>query len=331
MRTYTAYTTLARPTAVLGLTVFLASACSDGPTPVAPVVPAAPSLAKGGPSLPPSNGRIYFISSLAGSYDVYSMKSDGSDRRRLTLTADEERSVHVSSDGKKLVVGVRHANGTGRELVTMNVDGTNRRVVSSNNTDTPFGYPTFSPDGRTIAYISGLASDPDTYGVWTISTSGGKVTRLTPPTQKALYPSWSPDGARIVYVGAVPGSNDYDLYIMNADGSAPQLLHDCPDGCQTPAWSSDGSKIVYIARNVGAWQVQSCNVASAVPQCGSVIPHDGVPTYLALSPDGSMLVTGAQYYQNVPGHQITISNVNGSGQTAVTPDLTSILTVAWGR
>ena len=98
MRTHT---TIARPLAILGLTALAAAACSDAKMPVAPVVPTAPSLAK---NTPPVNGRIYFTSSFAGSYEVYSMKPDGNDRRRLTITADDERYLNVSSDGKKLVV-----------------------------------------------------------------------------------------------------------------------------------------------------------------------------------------------------------------------------------
>ena len=328
MRTHTK---LARPLAVLGLTALAAGACGDATPPVAPVVPNAPSLAKGGPSVPPTNGRIYFTSSFAGNFDVYSMKPDGSDRRRLTLTADEERYVNVSADGKKLVIGSR-PTPEGRQLLTMNVDGTNRRVLVSNDASATVAYPAFSPDGRTIAYISTLSSAPDTYGIWTVSASGGKVTRLTPPTQDAIYPSWSPDGSRIVYSGGLAGSGEFDLYIMNADGSAPQLLRDCADGCSTPVWSPDGSKIIYIAQNVGGWQLQSCNLLNAVPQCGSPIAHEGLPATVALSPDGSQLVTKAQTYENNTSvDRITISNVNGTGQTALTVNLWAIGDVAWGR
>jgi WD40 repeat protein len=329
MRTYI---TLARPIALLGFTVLAAGACGDATKAVAPVVPTAPSLAKGGPNMPTTNGRIFFTSSFTGNVELYSMKSDGSDRRRLTLTDDEERFVNVSPDGKKLVVGSRRANGAGRDLLTMNADGTNRRVLFSTDNDATLAYPKFSPDGRTIAYMANLPNDLGAYGIWTVSASGGKLTRLTPETEVAFHPAWSPDGSRIVYVGGAPGSQSFDLYVMNADGSAPQLLRDCVDGCEDPVWSPDGSKIVYISRDVAGWEIQYCDLQNAVPLCGIQIPHQGLPTSVAFSPDGSQLVIKTQTYENNTSvDRVTISNVNGSGQTALTANVWAIWDIAWGR
>jgi len=119
---------------------------------------------------------------------------------------------------------------------------------------------------------------------------------------------------------------------MNADGSAPQLLHDCAKTCSNPVWSPDGNKIVYIAQNVGGSQLESCNLLNAVAQCGSPITHEGLPARVAFSPDGSQLVTKAQTYENNTSvDRITISNVNGTAQTALTANLWAIFDVAWGR
>jgi len=330
MRTHT---TITRTLAILGLTGITAGGCSDAPSPVAPVVPTAASLAKGGPNMPPTNGRIYFTSNFAGSFDVYSIKPDGSDRRRLTLTADDERFLNVSSDGKKLVVASRRADGGGRELLTMNADGTNRRVLLSTGVNEALGFPAFSPDGRTIVYMLGDdPSDQNAFSIWTVSASGGKATRLTAATEVGAYPSWSPDGSRIVYSRSLSGSGDRDLYIMNADGSAPQLLHDCATSCLNPIWSPDGSQVIYLALGVGAFLLESCDLRKAVPQCGTSIPQQGSPSTVALSPDGSQLVYSAQTYENNTSvDRITISNVNGTGQTALTANLWAVASVAWGR
>ena len=329
MRTHT---TLARPLALLGLAALAAGACGDATTPVAPVVPTAPSLAKGGNSAPPTNGRIYFTSNFAGSgYDVYSMKPDGSDRRRLTLTADNERFVNVSPDGKKLIVASTRPDSAAGELITMNVDGTNRRVLVT-AAGFSFSSPVFSPDGRTIAYTSRVLNT-STLSVWTVSANGGKATRLTPSTESAGWPSWSPDGTRIVYTSAPPGlAGADDLYIMNADGSTPQLLRDCVHGCGTPAWSPDGTRIIYLGATAGVFEIQYCDLLQAVPQCGNPIATEGHPFTVALSPDGSQLVYASFTQENAAEVQrIRAANVNGSGQTVLTADLSLVLDVAWGR
>ena len=119
---------------------------------------------------------------------------------------------------------------------------------------------------------------------------------------------------------------------MNADGSAPQLLHDCATACSTPIWSPDGSQVVYLTLGVGTFLLESCDLRKAVPQCGIPIPQQGSPSTVAFSPDGSQLVYSAQTYENNTSvDRITTSNVNGTGQTALTANLWAISDVAWGR
>jgi WD40 repeat protein len=321
----------ARSLLVLGL-AGLASACREETSPLSPVVSTLPSLAKGGPNALPTNGRIYFTSNFAGNYDVYSMKLDGTDRRRLTLTSDNEAYMNVSRDGKKLVLGTFRPNAEGAELVTMNVDGSNRRVIVSDAAaNTVFKYPAFSPDGRTIAYVSNVGDPQNPYSIWTVPASGGKATRLTPLTSTATFPSWSPDGTQIVYSSGPQGSLGKDLYVMGADGSAPQLLTACADSCLNPVWSPDGSQIVYIEFTNSGLTIRSCYPQQIPAQCGNSIAHSGYPSSLALSPDGSQLVYAAIDVNNLQVHRVFTSNVNGSGQAAVTADLYTVAAVAWGR
>ena len=313
---------------MLGL-VAIAGACRDGTAPVSPVLPTAPSLAKGGPNALPVNGRIYFTSDFTGNFDVYSMKADGSDRRRLTLTGDNESFVNVSRDGKKLVVGSYRNDIGGADLITMNIDGTNRRVILSEAGDVIFGWPAFSPDGRTIAYVTNSGNNSGSaYSIWTIPVNGGKPTRLTQATEVAVFPSWSPDGSKIIYSRGPLSTLGEDLYTMNADGSAQTLLYDCTDSCLYPNWSPDGSQIVYIKGLNGLLSIERCNSQN---QCGFPLPHSGYPTALALSPDGSQFVTASIDVNDLSNHRINTSNANGSGQVAVTANLYTIGNVAWGR
>jgi Tol biopolymer transport system component len=328
MRTHA---TLTRPLAVLGLTALVVGACNDADAPVAPAVPSAPSLAKGGPNSLPSNGRIYFSSNFTGNLEVYSMNADGSDRRRLTYSADQEGGIDVSRDGKKLVTAGQAA-GSGEGLLhSMNADGTNRRLVTSRNNEL-VASPAWSPDTRTIAYASVDLNNLDGGAIWTVSASGGKATRLTPPAQRASSPAWSPDGARIVYAASPVGLGNADLYTMNADGSAAQLLYDCVEWCMNPVWSRDGTRIFYVAAGAFSHRIEYCTLQPYGAVCGIPLATDVSAFIFALSPDESQLAFRLdEIINNLGSQRVATANVNGSAPSAVTGNLSDVYDVAWSR
>lgn len=63
------------------------------------------------------------------------------------------------------------------------------------------------------------------------------------------YPHSSPDGTRIVFHSNRTGQ--YQVFVMNADGSGLRQLTNEPSGAQTPKWSPDGTKIVYASEQNG--------------------------------------------------------------------------------
>ncbi len=111
-------------------------------------------------------------------------------------------SPHVSPDGKWVAYVAtdvdKAANKTDSDIWLVPADGgTPRRLTSSPKHDR---HPTWSPDGRWIAFESNRGGD---FQVWVIPSDGGEARKLTSVSTEATQPVWSPDGKNIAFVSAV--------------------------------------------------------------------------------------------------------------------------------
>ena len=102
------------------------------------------------------------------------------------------------------------------------------------------GNPSWSPDGRRIAYQSN-GSNPDVY---VMNADGSNQTRLTSDPGADGAPAWSPDG-RIVFSSSRAGGNH--LFVMNADGTNVRQLTFGAGDDYSPNWSPDGRRIVFTS------------------------------------------------------------------------------------
>jgi TolB protein len=62
-------------------------------------------------------------------------------------------------------------------------------------------------------------------------------------------PSWSPDGTRIAFTSRRDGN--FEVYVMNADGSGQTNITNNPANDSGPEWSPDGTRIAFSSRRDG--------------------------------------------------------------------------------
>ena len=96
-------------------------------------------------------------------------------------------------------------------------------------------FPTFSPDGLSIAFSADEGGIPHIYRV---SVDGGGETQITTGADGQTQPSWSPDGKMIAYVSPRRGG----IWIAPLAGGEPQQL---VSSGSRPAWSPDGTEIAF--------------------------------------------------------------------------------------
>lgn len=130
--------------------------------------------------------------------------------------------------------------GASQEIFVMNTDGTGITAISNSPGDDM--YPSWSPDGKRIAFVSRRDGNLEIY---VMNADGSDQTRLTNTPEWEFNPRWSPDGTRIIFSRMIkPGL--HDLFVMNVDGSEITRLTDTPDADEEyPDFSPDGQKIVF--------------------------------------------------------------------------------------
>jgi hypothetical protein len=120
----------------------------------------------------------------------------------------------------------------------MNADGTNlNNITDSMPVSMSTGYPSWSPDGTKIAFLSTPWSEAaGTPGIYVAKADGNKepVNITSATTIPELYgpPVWSPDGTKIAFLSCPhEDGEDCDIYIMEADGSTnPVNITNRPQG-----------------------------------------------------------------------------------------------------
>jgi TolB protein len=135
------------------------------------------------PAVSPDGHSIAFVSDRGGTPQIYIMRRNGSNIRRLTFEGSYNTSPSWSPKGDRIVfVGQRGKN----QIFTIKPDRTEltQLTVSGNNED-----PSFSPDGRYIAF----SSDRDgTKSIYIMRANGESQRRITPKGMIAFGPNWSP-------------------------------------------------------------------------------------------------------------------------------------------
>ena len=207
------------------------------------------------------------------------------------------RLSYVIKDGKRY------------RLVISDADGQNIR--NAMNSSEPIISPSWSPDGKKVAYVSFEDRKPVIY-VHELAT--GRRIALSNQKGNNSAPAWSPDGRKLAISLSKDGNTQ--IYGINADGTGLQRLTRGNTIDTEPQYSADGRYIYFTSDRGGNPQIYRMSAEGEQAEGVKRVTYkQGFVTSPRISPDGKFLA----YIANIGGaYRLYILNLATGDAQALT-------------
>ena len=280
---------------------------------------------------PGKNGRIAFAMDTGSGAQIYSIKRNGTDLRKLTNVSGDALFPDWSPHGRRILFADDVDEGTASNLAIMDADGSHFRDLATT------GYrehPDFIPGGHKIVYGCDCGK---TNGLFVSRADGTNARRLT--TNPFRYesdsgPAVSPDGRTVSFVRVKKSESLQALFTVNVDGSHRRMLVPYTsevalklDWAPGATASSSRSMVMPQAACLRTWPPSGPTARG----CGSTHVHRAGVAALngSYSPDGRWIVSIVN--SNTGTYKLMKMRPDGSDSTKIRSLPAAPRGIDWGQ
>jgi Tol biopolymer transport system component len=183
-------------------------------------------------------------------YGLWRVRVGSGEQRRMTVPAGRIQRVSMARGGRRLAYekisfarDIRCADRSGTGVVRPRPEP----LITSTQRQSE---PVFSPDGRSIAFVSDRSGTPE---IWVADSDGRDPRRITDHEATLLTtPRWSPDGTQVAYTCDAGGTPT--VYVAALASRVARRL--APGGTQVlSTWSRHGDAVYYQVDTGRGWEV----------------------------------------------------------------------------
>ena len=185
-------------------------------------------------------GRIIFTCTRGDYNQLCMINGDGTGYQELT-SLEAHSYYPVYSPLKGSVVYASNQNGGVFDLFLFVFEGAHLSRLTDHIGNVIS--PTFSPDGKKILFANRASEGPTS--LWTVDSTGENQDLLYAGPNTIVAVDWSPRGDTIAFAMAVDQPDNYEIFLMDSDGTnVRQLTRGLPGIGGSLDWSPDGTHLL---------------------------------------------------------------------------------------